>query len=138
MFKQVTVLWSRNKIKRKTYLCFTVVTVSEATLVVMFFAATSKPVHMVANPGQIRETFYYISHKQLSVRQQGVQMISTLHSAGSHHHGSVYVGSPILVFLHGLRDQLASVFFHVRRQLPTHAASDSAHPVHCSNTALLN
>lgn len=35
-----------------TYLCFTVVTVSAATLVVMFFAATSKPVHMVANPGQ--------------------------------------------------------------------------------------
>lgn len=36
----------------KTYLCFTVVTVSDATLVVIFFAATSKPVHMVANPGQ--------------------------------------------------------------------------------------
>lgn len=39
----------------KTYLCFTVVTVSDATLVVMFFAATSKPVHIVANPGQIHK-----------------------------------------------------------------------------------
>lgn len=36
--------------RKKTYLCFTVMTVSDATLVVMFFAATSKPVHMVANP----------------------------------------------------------------------------------------
>lgn len=40
---------------KKTYLCFTVVTVSAATLVVMFFAATSKPVHMVAKPGHTHE-----------------------------------------------------------------------------------
>lgn len=38
---------------RKTYLCLTVVTVSAATLVVMFFAATSKPVQTAANPGQM-------------------------------------------------------------------------------------
>lgn len=41
--------------EKETYLCFTVVTVSAATLVVMFFAATSKPDHMVAKPGQIHK-----------------------------------------------------------------------------------
>lgn len=41
---------------RTTYLCLTVVTVSAATLVVMFFAATSRPVHMVAKPGQMHKT----------------------------------------------------------------------------------
>lgn len=40
---------------RKTYLCLTVVTVSAATLVVMFFAATSKPVQTAANPVQMHQ-----------------------------------------------------------------------------------
>lgn len=39
--------------ERETYLCFTVVTVSAATLVVMCLAADSSPVHMVAKPPQI-------------------------------------------------------------------------------------
>lgn len=43
-------------VRGRTYLCLTVVTVSDATLVVMFFAATSKPVHMVANPGPTHKT----------------------------------------------------------------------------------
>lgn len=36
------------------------VTVSEATLVAMSFAATSKPVHMVANPGKTQEYYLYV------------------------------------------------------------------------------
>lgn len=38
--------------KTGTYLCCTVVTVSVATLFAMFFAATSRLVHMAANPVQ--------------------------------------------------------------------------------------
>lgn len=52
----VTVVRQSFTRERKTYLCLTVVTVSAATLVVMFFAATSRPVHMVAKPGQMYET----------------------------------------------------------------------------------
>lgn len=63
-------------------------------------------------------------------------MRCTLHSAGSHHHGSVYVGTPVLVFPHRLWDQLASMFFYVWSQLPTDTPSDSTHPVHCNKTAL--
>jgi len=63
MLKQVTVV--RQVIKRDgtTYLCFTVVTVSDATLVVMSFAATSKPVHMVANPEQIGHMLRHYSSR---------------------------------------------------------------------------
>ena len=54
----------------KTYLCFTVVTVSAATLVVMFFAATSKPVQTAANPVQmhqkeVMQSIGSIGHKKL-------------------------------------------------------------------------
>ncbi len=40
-----------------TYLCFTVVTVSAATLFATFFAAASNPVHIVANPDKSRALF---------------------------------------------------------------------------------
>lgn len=120
----------------KTYLCFTVVTVSDATLVAMFFAATSRPVHMVANPGWMTCVSAYcdICYQELPIRTRR----STLHSTGSHHHGSVYVGAPILVLLHGIGNQLAPVFLHVRRQLSPNTAGHGTHPVHCSNTALLH
>lgn len=47
--------------ERETYLCFTVVTVSAATLVVMCLAADSSPVHMVAKPRQITQN-KHLSH----------------------------------------------------------------------------
>lgn len=47
--------------ERETYLCFTVVTVSAATLVVMCLAADSSPVHMVAKPPQITQN-KHLSH----------------------------------------------------------------------------
>lgn len=62
-------------------------------------------------------------------------MSSTLHSAGGHHHGAVDGGPSVFVLLHGLWDQLATVLFHMRRQLPTHVAGDRAHAVDCSDTA---
>lgn len=36
--------------KRGTYLCFTVMTVSEVTLLPMFLAPVSKPVHIAERP----------------------------------------------------------------------------------------
>lgn len=60
-------LIKKNKTKTKTaiqnkvtYLCFTVVTVSAATLVVMCLAADSSPVHMVAKPEQKHEISTYM------------------------------------------------------------------------------
>lgn len=133
--KVVSVIYNR----KKTYLCFTVVTVSAATLVVMFFAATSNPVHMVAKP----EHTHIWNHKKKSyfsspLREYNVWLNSTLHSAGSYHHGPIYVGTPILIFLHRLWDEFASVFFYMWSQLPTHAAGNRTHSVHCGNTTLLN
>lgn len=56
---------------RKTYLCLTVVTVSAATLVVMFFAATSKPVQTAANP-------VHMHQKQVVMHSLGLLLNKTL------------------------------------------------------------